>query len=124
VDDILNAALFLLLGLELAVAPPNLRYAGLAAAAIVLVTAARWVAVSPWGLYLDLRRREIGATTVLAWGGVHGAISLALAFSLPGGPARPILLTITFAVVFASVLIQGLTFPRLARRLAPAAEPG
>jgi CPA1 family monovalent cation:H+ antiporter len=123
VDDILNAGLFLLLGLELAAAPPNLAYAGLALAAIVLVTVARWITVLPWGLYFRLRHGERRATTVLAWGGVHGAISLALAFSLPAGPARPVVLTITFAVVIASVLIQGLTFPRLARALAPAAGP-
>ena len=121
VDQILNAGLFLLLGLELAAAPPNLTYAGLALAAVILVTVARWITVLPWGLYFRLRHGERRATTVLAWGGVHGAISLALAFSLPEGPARPVLLTVTFAVVIASVLIQGLTFPRLARALAPAA---
>lgn len=119
IDEMLNAGLFLLLGLELAVAPPNLQFAGLALAAVLLVTMARWLTVAPWGAFFNLRRDESGATIVLAWGGIHGAISLALALSLPNGPARSVLLTVTFAVVIASILIQGLTFPRLARRLAP-----
>lgn len=123
VDDLLSAALFLLLGLELAVAPLRPEYAGLAVAGVVLVTVARWLTVAPWGLYYTRRRGEKAATTVLAWGGVHGAISLALALSLPQGAARPILLTVAFAVVFSSVVVQGLTFPRLARKLAPPGDP-
>lgn len=122
IDEILNAALFLLLGLELIVAPPRPEYAGLALAAIILVTAARWATVLPWGLTFSLRRGGAGATTVLAWGGVHGAISLALALSLPQSPARPALLTVTFAVVICSIVVQGLTFSKLARTLAPVAE--
>src|SRR4029079_16826319 len=51
VDEILNAVLFLLLGLEVLVVPLDARLAGLWGAAIVLVLAARFAVVLPWGAY-------------------------------------------------------------------------
>jgi CPA1 family monovalent cation:H+ antiporter len=47
---------------------------------------------------------------ILAWGGLHGALSLALALSIPQGPHRPLILSLTYAVVVFSVGVQGLTF--------------
>lgn len=118
VDEILNALLFLLLGLELLVIPLELRWAGLWLAAITLVVAARFFVVLPWGAYFRHREQERGASLLLGWGGLHGALSLALALSLPEGPARGLILSATFAVVVFSVLLQGLTFGPLAARLA------
>lgn len=123
VDEILNALLFLLLGLELLVVPLNATLAGLAVAAVLLVLVARLAVVLPWGAYFHFRRGERGASLLLAWGGLHGALSLALALSLPAGPMRDVLLALTFAVVITSVLAQGLTFGRLAARLAPDDPP-
>lgn len=117
VDEILNAVLFFLLGLLLLVVPLELRTAGLAALAIVLVLAARLAVVLPWGAYFHFRHRERGASRILAWGGLHGALSVALALSLPPGPARPIILAITYAVCIVSVAMQGMTFAPLADRL-------
>jgi CPA1 family monovalent cation:H+ antiporter len=54
----------------------------------------------------------------LAWGGLHGALSLAMALSLPPGGARQIVLSTTFAVVIFSILAQGLTFGWLAAAIA------
>lgn len=119
IDEILNAAVFLLLGLELAVLDLQWRDAGLWALAIVLVIAARCLVVLPWGAFYRLRREQPGATMVLLWGGLHGALSLALAMSLPDTGPRGLVLSATFAVVLFSVVVQGLTFPRLARRLTP-----
>jgi CPA1 family monovalent cation:H+ antiporter len=123
VDEILNALLFLLLGLELLVVPLTPALGGLALAALALVTATRLAVVLPWGAYFHFRNNERGASVLLAWGGLHGALSLALALSLPAGQGRDVLLTVTFAVVIASVLVQGLTFGRLAARLSPEPEP-
>lgn len=117
VDEILNAAVFLLLGLELAVLGLPWRDAGLWLLAIGLVLAARLVVVAPWGALMRIRYEERGATSVLMWGGLHGALSLALALSVPETGPRDRVLSITYAVVLFSVLVQGLTFPALARRL-------
>jgi CPA1 family monovalent cation:H+ antiporter len=110
VDEILNALLFLLLGLELLVVPLDLRSAGLWLVAIPLVLLARLATVFPWGTYFHLRQAERGPSLILAWGGLHGALSLALALSIPQGPHRPLILSLTYAVVVFSVAVQGLTF--------------
>jgi CPA1 family monovalent cation:H+ antiporter len=54
---------------------------------------------------------------ILTWGGVRGGISVALALSLPSGPERQVLLAITYVVVLASILVQGLTLGVVVRRL-------
>ncbi|MBS0360984.1 MAG: sodium:proton antiporter [Proteobacteria bacterium] len=124
VDEILNALLFLLLGLELVVLPLELRLAGLCAAAVVLVLATRFAVVLPWGYYLHLRHEERGANLILAWGGLHGALCLALALSVPAGPHRPMILAAAYAVAAFSVAAQGLTFGPLTRALHRRGQPG
>ncbi len=114
VDEILNALLFFLLGLQLLVVRFDLRQGGIWIAAILLVLAARWAVVLPWGSFLHMRREQRGATVTLTWGGLHGALSLALALSVPAGPHRPLILAITFVVVTFSIAVQGLTFAPLA----------
>ena len=114
IDDLLNAILFFLLGLELLVIQLQPKDAGLAVAAIVLVLLARLVVVLPWGAYFHVRHEERGASTILVWGGLHGALSLALALSIPPGPERPLILAVTYAVAAFSVAVQGITFGRVA----------
>jgi len=122
-DEILNAAVFLLLGLELAVLGLAWQDAGLWLLAICLVLGARLVVVAPWGAFLRIRHEERGATPTLVWGGLHGALSLALALSLPDSGPRARILSITYAVVLFSVIAQGLTFPLLAKRLSRQGAP-
>ena len=118
-DDILNAVLCVLVGMEvitihfpLAAWPAFL--AGLAA--ILITLAARWLTV---GLPVALARRAFrlpeGAAGVLTWGGLRGGISIALALSIPPGPWRETLIALTYDVVAFSILVQGLTFGRLVR---------
>jgi CPA1 family monovalent cation:H+ antiporter len=123
VDEILNALLFLLLGLEVLVIPFDLRLAGLWAAAVALVLGARFMVVLPWGAYFWLRMRERHAGLVLGWGGLHGALSLALALTVPPGEARQVILSTTFGVVIFSVVVQGLTFGRVAAWVRTLQEP-
>ena len=110
VDEILNALLFLLLGLELLVLPVDLKSIGLCLIAIPLVLGVRLATVMPWGAYFHLRQAERGAGQILAWGGLRGALSLALALDIPPNPYKPLILTVTYAVVVFAVAIQGLTF--------------
>ena len=127
IDELLNAVLFLLIGLEvIAISPhPALAVAGLAA--IPLVLAARVISVGaplaamrPW---LSMGRL---AVPTLVWGGLRGGISIALALSLPEGPARTSILTVTYMIVLFSVIVQGGTVGGLIRRLSArsdASEP-
>jgi CPA1 family monovalent cation:H+ antiporter len=117
VDELLNALLFLMLGLQLIFVPLRPGVFGLCAAAILLVLGARFAVVLPWGAWLRRRHAEPGASAILAWGGLHGALSLALALSIPEGPQRPLILAATYAVAAFSVAAQGLTFEPLARAL-------
>jgi Na+:H+ antiporter len=124
VDEVLNALLFLLLGLQLLVVPFQVRDLGLCLVAILLTVGARLLVVGPWGLFFAHRHGERGATRLLTWGGMHGALSLALALTLPEGPRRGLVLSVTYAVVVFSIVAQGLTFPALARRLQRTGLPG
>ncbi len=116
-DEVLNGLLFLLMGFQIFVVPLEWREAGLMLAALAAVAAARLVVVFPWGAYFHFTHGERGPSLLLAWGGLRGAISLALALSLPHGRERDVVLALTFGVVIFSVVVQGLTFGRLARRL-------
>lgn len=127
VDEVLNALLFVLMGLELLVlhfTRPTL-LAGLAAVAVVLVARAVSVAV-PLGL-VRLRpwhwRSSDHAVSVLTWGGLRGGLAVALALALPRSPERELLVGITYVVVVFSIVGQGLTIGPLVRRLGLAREP-
>src|SRR5258706_7145312 len=118
-DYVMNAVLFLLLGLEATVfriASPV--HAAVVLAVIAFVLAARLVSVGP-PLSIMRRRREMphGIVRVLTWGGLRGGVSLALGLSLPPGPRPAGSLTATYGVVVFAILVQGLTLGRVIRRL-------
>ncbi|QGN54118.1 sodium:proton antiporter [Novosphingobium sp. Gsoil 351] len=119
IDDILNAVLFLLIGLEVVTIPADPRLLVLGGLAIPLVLASRTVAVM---LPLTLMKRllDLGplAAPTLIWGGLRGGISIALALGLASEAARPGLLAATYMVVLFSVIVQGGTIERLLRRVA------
>src|SRR6185437_10275445 len=118
VGEILNALLFLLLGVEMIAVPFRSHQFGLLALAIPIVLLARFAVVLPWGALFRFRDAERGPTLILGWGGLHGALSLALALSLPAFPERALLLSVTYAVVAFSIAVQGLTFAPLAKWIA------
>jgi CPA1 family monovalent cation:H+ antiporter len=109
----LSAVLFILIGLEIIVLSlgwPQL-LAGLAAIAIALI--ARFLGVALPIRFMSMERAfPKGAAKMLTWGAVRGGISIALALSLPSGPERELILTVTYFVVIFSVGAQGLTFAR------------
>ena len=115
VDEILNALLFLLLGVEMIAVPFYAHQTGLLLAAIPLVLISRFAVVMPWGSYYRFRHGEKRPTLILGWGGLHGALSLALALTIPAGPERALILSITYAVVAFSITVHGLTFTPLVK---------
>ncbi len=130
-DEVLNAVLFVLIGLELLIVSfsgPAL-LAGLLAFPVVIL--ARFIAVAlPVSL---MRRRRVftpGAIRILTWGGLRGGVSVALALSIPSRladgtlvPEHQLVLSITYVVVVVSIIGQGLTIGKLLKRsLAAATE--
>ena len=130
VDEILNVVLFLLIGLELLVLPiePGWLMAGVLAIPVVL--GARWLSVAAiMGPLSWVKTQAKGAIPVLAWGGLRGGISVAMALSLPANDSRSLVLTLTYFVVVFSILVQGLTVGRVVRMTSgptaiPPASPG
>lgn len=119
-DEILNAILFMLIGLEMLILPftPALVAAGLIAILITLF--ARGASVGGAVLFMrTFRRFSPGAIKILIWGGLRGGISVALALSIPAGPERSTLVTITYIIVVFSILVQGMTLGRLVKSIYP-----
>lgn len=121
-DEVLNAVLFVLMGLELVVVGFRPFYLGLGVAAAVLALLVRYVALALPTRLLGLSKQLPPRTLViLSWGGLRGGISLALALALPHGLHPEVFVPMTFAVVLFSAVVQGLTLKRLLNWLTPRA---
>ena len=120
IDEFLNAGLFTLVGFEVLTIPFGWRVVAAGLLAIPMVLLARWVSVGGTLAALSLKTLPRGAVRILTWGGLRGALAVALALSLDEAlPGRNLLLAMTYIVVVFSIVVQGLTF----RRLLPAQSP-
>ena len=114
VDEILNAVLFVLIGLEVMVISFSYSILAAGALAVLIVLAARFISVSvPILILKKIRTFSPNVIKILTWGGLRGGISVALALSLPGGEQRQLILAITYCVVVFSILVQGLTIGKV-----------
>ncbi|MBQ4857531.1 sodium:proton antiporter [Pseudoalteromonas sp. MMG007] len=118
IDEILNAILFVLIGLEVVM----IAYSGnLLAAAVLTILIALLARLVVVGITTTTFNKQLalpsGAWKVLTWGGLRGGISVALVLQLPDGAERNILLTLTYAVVVFSILIQGLSVGKVAKSI-------
>lgn len=127
IDEILNAVLFMLIGLQVLVMPFRRSYLLAGAVAVALALLARWASVGSLVHLMRLRRDFCpGTTHVLTWGGLRGGLSVAMALSLPPSRYRELILALTYCVVVFSVLVQGLTIAAVTRRacrVRPAGDP-
>ncbi len=114
VDGVLNAVLFVLIGMEILVLNFRGEYLLAALVIIPIVLVARYVSVGiPVTLLRPFRSFSPHVLEILTWSGLRGGISVALALSLPLGVERDVILAITYAVVVFSILVQGLTIGAL-----------
>ncbi len=117
IDEILNATLFVLMGMEVLLVTFSLNELVAAAVAVVVTLLVRLLTV---GLPVRLNSRAFnlpaGSWKVLTWGGLRGGISVALALSLPVTPERNTMVALTYYVVVFSILAQGLSIGWVTRR--------
>jgi CPA1 family monovalent cation:H+ antiporter len=117
IDEILNSVLFLLIGLESIVLRFDARAMLLAGLGIPAVLLGRFIAVAiPPIVFAWTKLMSLSNVPFLTWAGVRGGISVALALSVPGSPAKPGILAATYSVVLFSIIVQGLTLGFVARR--------
>jgi CPA1 family monovalent cation:H+ antiporter len=110
VDEILNTILFVMIGLQLVNLPFVNNYWVTGSLSIALILLARWLSIM---LPLTFLRRTLkvnyGNINIMTWAGLRGAISIALALSLPNTPYRHLILSGSYFIVIFSVIVQGLT---------------
>jgi CPA1 family monovalent cation:H+ antiporter len=115
-----NSFVFILIGMNLADQPlKGLGMAG-AAIAILLVLAGRALSIYPLAALFNRSRWRLPGSYqhTLFWGGLRGALALALALAVPDSvPERGAIILTAFVVVAFSILVQGLTMPWLIRRM-------
>ncbi|WP_020539343.1 cation:proton antiporter [Lewinella cohaerens] len=120
IDILLNAVLFVLIGMEMLILTYEVSYllAGLIAIPIILACryASLWLPVKVFEKKLDFVPHT---TKIMTWGGLRGGISIALALSLSPEMNREMFLVMTYIVVVFSILVQGLTIEKVINRCLP-----
>ena len=123
-DEILNAILFLMIGLEVFAIAFSMGAITAGLLTIGLSLSARWCAVIvPIMVLRPFRDFSQGIVPIMTWGGLKGGISVALALSLPESEFKPLILTVTYIVVLFSIIVQGLTVAPMARLVSDNPDP-
>jgi len=118
IDEILNAVLFVLIGFELLIINLHFLYVLIGIGAIAIVLFSRYVSVLLPAQIVKLKERVSHKTIlILTWGGLRGGISIALALSIKPEMHKDLWVTLTYVIVAFSILVQGLTVGRFAKRL-------
>lgn len=121
IDGILNALLFVLIGVELIIIDFQIGYWIIYLLVILIVLFSRYLAILiPFTVARRWLELDSKAPLMLTWGGLRGGLSIAMALSIDNSLSqKAFIVTITYAVVLFSVIVQGLTMERLIRKLYP-----
>jgi len=120
IDEILNAILFLFIGFELLMLPDLQEQLLLGVIAIFICLLARTLAIFiPARTILRKNTYSKGSLTTMVWGGIRGGVSIALVMSIPNsvGDIKDVLLEVTYIVVLFSIVVQGLTVGKVAKKV-------
>lgn len=118
IDEILNALLFVLIGLELLIIKVNNTLIIVSLLIIVAALIIRYISIYIPSILIRLKEKITRKTIfILTWGGLRGGISIALALSIPNEFGKEIWVTITYIIVCFSILIQGLTIGKVVNKL-------
>lgn len=121
-DEILNAVLFLLLGLQAFSVSAGRQGVTAGLLLIPLILIARLISVAiPASIVRVKRSGRWGFIAALTWGGLRGALPVAMVLSLPAFGARELLLVATYSTVVFSIVVQGLSMQRVLNRFGLAA---
>jgi len=116
IDEVLNAMLFVVIGLHVAIVPSE-ALPPIATIAVLVCLVARWISVnlslSALSVAGALQADRLGLTNLLTWGGLRGGLAVAMAMSLPDGQDKAVILHMTYGVVMFSIIVQGLSISRL-----------
>lgn len=126
IDEILNAILFLFIGFELLMLPDLQEQLLLGVIAIFICLLARTLAIFiPARTILRKNTYSKGSLTTMVWGGIRGGVSIALVMSIPNsvGDIKDVLLEVTYIVVLFSIVVQGLTVGKVAKKVLRDDEP-
>lgn len=118
IDEVLNALLFVIIGLELLVIKFTSSFIVIGLIAIFVVLLTRYISIFLPSQIIRIKE-DVDHSTILmlVWGGLRGGISIALALSLKPEFGKDLWVPLTYFVVAFSILVQGLTVGRLAKRL-------
>jgi CPA1 family monovalent cation:H+ antiporter len=120
VDNLINVLLFVLLGFEIFTLSTSGVALISAAVAVPLVLASRFLSVAvPFGLFRLGKVGDRRTPYLLTWLGLRGAISVALVQDIPNGPYNDALVAASYVVVIFTIVVQGLSTPRIIRTLYP-----
>ena len=118
IDEILNAILFLFIGFELLIIHNITDYWLIGICCIIIVLFSRFLSIYIPVVLIPFKNKfSSGTIKVLVWGGLRGGVSIALVLSMDEGPYKPLLVGITYFVVVFSIIVQGLTVGKLAKRV-------
>lgn len=118
IDMLLNALLFVLIGLEILVLSFNGNYIIAGVIAILFVLLSRYISLLLPVKFFEKKLDFVPNTSkIMTWGGLRGGISIALALSLSGMDHYELILNVTYIVVIFSIIVQGLSVGKLAKRL-------
>lgn len=118
IDEILNALLFVLIGLELLIIQTNQKTLFAAIIILFITLATRYISVYIPSIAVRLKERITQKTIlILTWGGLRGGISIALALSIDPDYNKDLWVTITYVIVCFSILVQGTTIGKFAQKM-------